>query len=303
MASSALFYLSLVFSLVAISAQCSTDLECSLNGVCTAAACVCDKPWSGPSCSTLAFAVTPASAKNIYNASDPRNTWGGPVVGPGADGRYHAFIPLYEAGSLWKVETTLHGLADAPTGPWDFVSLPNIASTKINPSFVSYRNATGATVYALLAQSEMFLADSLYGPFTMHPFNIGTNPAPVLHNGVFFATTQKTLVVVTAPSLAGPWTNYSNITAAHPGYRVEDPFLWLDKRGRWHILNHAMNNTADFTHCGSSHVSAHFFSLDGKDWHVSAQPYGHTVTYDDGTSHTFATLERPNLHFKLTGIP
>ena len=31
------------------------------------------------------------------------------------------------------------------------------------------------------------------------------------------------------------------------------------------------------------------------------EPYSHTVHYDDGSSFTFATLERPNLHFNAEG--
>ena len=106
-----------LLALAATARACGSDLDCSLNGVCSAAAgaCVCDAPWSGPSCATLAFAVTPASAKNIYPTSDPHNTWSGPIAGPGPDGRYHAYIPLYDARSLSHVETTLHGVADAPT--------------------------------------------------------------------------------------------------------------------------------------------------------------------------------------------
>ena len=80
---------------------CATDLDCSLNGVCTRSQCVCDAPWSGAACSTLAFATTPISGKSIYNSSDPRNTWGGAIVGPDGGGEFHAYVPLYEAGSLW----------------------------------------------------------------------------------------------------------------------------------------------------------------------------------------------------------
>ena len=54
--------------------------------------------------------------------------------------------------------------------------------------------------------------------------------------------------------------------------------------------------------CANSAASAHFFSADGRDWHYSPQPYGHTVSYDDGTSHTYVTLERPNLHFNASGV-
>ena len=29
---------------------CKNNMDCSLNGVCNAGACVCDKPWAGNSC-------------------------------------------------------------------------------------------------------------------------------------------------------------------------------------------------------------------------------------------------------------
>ena len=47
-------------------------------------------------CSTQ---VTPATGKNIYNNSDPRNTWNGPIV-LGPDGKYHIYDPIYHVGSL-----------------------------------------------------------------------------------------------------------------------------------------------------------------------------------------------------------
>ena len=79
--------------------------------------------------------------------------------------------------------------------------------------------------------------------------------------------------------------------------------MWVDKRGNFHVINHAYT-TKEFEHCGTSIVSDHLFSPDGKDWHVLepyVMPYGHTVHYEDGTSHTYTTLERPNCHFDATG--
>lgn len=32
---------------------CKTDLDCSLNGVCTGSSCVCDSPWAGAGCGVL----------------------------------------------------------------------------------------------------------------------------------------------------------------------------------------------------------------------------------------------------------
>jgi hypothetical protein len=102
------------------------------------------------------------------------------------------------------------------------------------------------------------------------------------------------------------WTVFSNISHAQPNYptydyHVEDPFLFVDKRGNWHIINHAYSNV-QYENCSDSDVSAHFFSADGMTWSYSQQPYGHTVEYDDGTSHSYVTLERPNLHFDANGV-
>lgn len=85
--------------------------------------------------------------------------------------------------------------------------------------------------------------------------------------------------------------------------------MWVDRRNNWHIINHAYN-TYEWRSCGTSLLSSHFFSSDaGKTWHFlpqAIQPYGHTVQYDDGSSHMFVTLERPNVyldeHGQLTHI-
>jgi hypothetical protein len=76
---------------------------------------------------------------------------------------------------------------------------------------------------------------------------------------------------------------------------------WVDKRKNWHVIGHAYDNM-QFENCGSSTLSSHFFSTDGKSWnYTQVAPYSHTVQYDDGTSHTYTTLERPNLHFDASG--
>ena len=82
----------------ASSASCSSALDCSLNGECVSGACVCDEPWTGDACGALAFKTTPAVAKSLYNISDPRNTWNGPIVGPvelemNPGGEIKMFIP------------------------------------------------------------------------------------------------------------------------------------------------------------------------------------------------------------------
>ena len=47
--------------------------------------------------------------------------------------------------------------------------------------------------------------------------------------------------VYTTPELGQPWTLYGNISHAGNAQdnTPEDPFMWIDKRGNWHIINHA----------------------------------------------------------------
>lgn len=268
---------------------------------------MCDRPWSGDTCGTLAYKKTPASGKSLYNISDPRNTWNGPIV-TDANGKYHLFDPIYKVRSLGGPTAILHGIASNVTGPYDWVSQPTLPTGGgENPAFVVYDDPkTGNPVYSLWISGKIRIANSPYGPFTQpdgysYP---GGNPAPIFHNGAFYMTNQHTEQILTTQALDQKWTVYSTIDHSElpdpTYYHVEDPFLWIDKRGNWHIINHAYRND-EFENCGSSVASAHFFSTDGKDWHWGPQPYNHTVHYDDGTSHTYTTLERPNLHFDATG--
>ena len=294
--------------------SCSTDLDCSLNGICdvSLSTCQCDQPWTGGSCETLSYSPsTPAIAKSLYNISDPRNTWNGPIYGPGSDGKYHIYVPLYNVGSLATPTTMKHGIADTITGPWDFTSLPDISTEGgENPAMVVYSDASrgGSLSFTLWIGGSVLLSDSPYGPFNkVSSFSYpGGNPAPIYHNGAFFMTNQQTEQIYTTPSLipGAKWSIYSNISheaLPQDEYHVEDPFLWVDRRGNWHIINHAYSNY-QYDNCSNSYVSAHFFSGDnGMTWLWSSQPYGHLVQYDDGTSHNYVTLERPNLHFSPTG--
>ena len=96
----------------------------------------------------------------------------------------------------------------------------------------------------------MYVADSPDGPFAAAGHYPGVNPAPIYHDGAFYMTNQFTEVIYTTPSLAtsSHWTVYANISHAElppaaDEYRVEDPYLWVDKRGNWHLINHGERGT------------------------------------------------------------
>ena len=103
-------------------------------------------------------------------------------------------------------------------------------------------------------------------------------------------------------------TKFADISHAGvpPNWMIEDPFMWVDKRGSWHIINHACesslhssgcrlfvadllvdfldrravgtDNNHEFKQCGNSTLSAHFFSPNGSTWfNLATRPYDHTV--------------------------
>jgi hypothetical protein len=60
---------------------CTNDLQCSLNGVCQSnGSCLCDTPWTGPSCAKLGF--EPAPQGGMYGYGDPfvTTSWGGNAI-------------------------------------------------------------------------------------------------------------------------------------------------------------------------------------------------------------------------------
>lgn len=288
-------------------AGCASNLDCSLNGLCTNGACVCDKPWKGASCETMGFAtVTPASGKSLYPISDPQNTWNGPIV-RSSDGKYHMYNALYKEHKLSSPPSVLHGVADSVTGPYNWTSHKSIcdqcgenAASVVGPIAKGQSN-----VVSIWVGGNIWTAPTADGPFSQLPNGKypGGNPAPIYLNGTWYMTNQHTDEILTTPRLdAGSWTKFADIKAIVPkNWRIEDPFLFVDKRGNWHVVNHAYNNY-EYLNCASSVVSAHFFSEDGKQWYnLGLEPWGHTVHYDDGTSHTYTTLERPSIYFDEKG--
>lgn len=295
-------------------AVCNSAFNCSLNGICTSSGtCQCDLPWTGPRCGVLAYATTPASGRSLFPNITRGNTWNGAIL-QDTDGKYHLYNPLYPSDSLGGAKVLMHGVADQVAGPYDWSKYPDISIPTLGPfdgpkSVVFTDSVANKTQYSLWFGGNVYLSDSAAGPFSVvDGFRYtGHNPAPIYHNGSFYNIVAMTSGVYTTPRLeaGATWTKYGDInTAVVPvNWIPEDPDMWVDKRGNWHIVNHAYSEH-EYTNCSTSLLSTHFFSQDGKDWHFlpqAVQPYSHTVPYNDGSSHMFITMERPNLYFDRTG--
>ena len=158
--------------------------------------------------------------------------------------------------------------------------------------------------------SELHVADSPCGPWTpVIPAPPScNNPSPALHpNGTLFLVC--TWFMMSAASPLGPWSAPISIeptTGGRPFGAWEDPDLWFDARGNFHILAHVYNTNPT----KGNPISGHAYSKDGFNWTFSStQPYNNTrimstppaaSTLKFAQTIRYATLERPKLIFNGT---
>ncbi|KAL2110422.1 hypothetical protein VUR80DRAFT_1182 [Thermomyces stellatus] len=84
---------------------------------------------------------------------------------------------------------------------------------------------------------------------------------------------------------------------------TEDPFIWRDKRGNWHSINHWMIDLVEYNGQKWPRVGAHLFArnLTGP-WHFPLKTaFTSNVTYTDGTWQLFRRRERPKIYFSTDG--
>ena len=146
-----------------------------------------------------------------------------------------------------------------------------------------------------------------------HPCN---NPAPMFNiNGTAYCGCNSGgfKIYRSKNVFAGGWTHVTTVSFPEGwqnGTHVEDPYMWMDRRGHWHLLAHRYDYKDGWPVNPAQTmpilVSGHGFSKDGIDWHfnVAEQPYNATITFVNGTHQQFSTFERPHLLFDAqTGRP
>jgi len=157
----------------------------------------------------------------------------------------------------------------------------------------SSKNLNGP--WTLLNNGDAIIKASSSSWFT-HP----TNPSsPIfLSDGTVlmaFRSTDKNaterLGMLTAPSWKGPYSLLVNEPII-PGW-AEDPFLWQDIAGYFHILFHAEG----------SNSGGHCFSRDAKKWIKGPVAYDNTFPITGGKTIKTGHRERPHLLFDDKGNP
>ena len=242
---------------------CSSDLDCSLNGVCSSGGtCSCDKPWAGAACEQMTF--KPASVQPAYGTNPSVTTWGGGVIFDGK--KHHLFASRMTNGcplADWTQNSRIdHAVSsNGVEGPYEFqdVAIPtwshNAApitlhdgsyaiihiGTGVGPadggkncsSLVEEEGPTAAKHYTppsakwleAAGGSTIHVSKSLDGPWEPLPTTLGgcNNPAPWVHP-------NGTIFVgcggafKRAESLAGPFTTVASFPmSGGPEGHYEDP--------------------------------------------------------------------------------
>jgi len=124
------------------------------------------------------------------------------------------------------------------------------------------------------------------------------NPAPAFHPNGSLVLICNHMSMTSAPSWDAEWQPMRSLhkSGGDRDRHWEDPTLWFDRRGNWHILYHVYCLKPFSAH--KECYSGHAFSADGFEWTFSdVEPFNGTVNFDDGTSTTFSTRERPQVIF------
>lgn len=106
--------------------------------------------------------------------------------------------------------------------------------------------------------------------------------------------------VSSAPHFTGPYKR----THSHPVIEEdnEDPFIWRDKRGNYHMLLHSLEPDGGFGDGPKVGRHAYARSWEGPwTWNNNTLAYNTSVDYTDGTTINFSRRERPQLFFSEDG--
>jgi len=289
--------------------------------VCQAGRCACDVPWLGENCGVLE--TQPAQPGGMYNFKEhgylPNGTsmmasWGGNILWSGTC--WDLFVAEIPGGLIhWGTDgLCVHASSPNRTGP--FVRQRVVDGPDChNPQAIRDRESGDILLFALRRKKKSWL---LRAKIASEPFQevntsvVGScnNPAPAYHpNGTLFVVCNHNQMTHLMPGKGalrnGDWAQLSTpldpSSCGDKDRHWEDPFLWFDRRGNWHIIYHVYC-LLPYT-VRKECFSGHAFSIDGLDWTFSAtEPFDGTVHFVEGSNMTFSTRERPKFVFADTAM-
>lgn len=317
---------------------CQTDDDCSLNGICSPqGSCICDPGWRSADCGELdlqavsrarpGYNKTDATGTDFYVEGRGNSSWGGHIIQDREDKKlFHLVISQIAHGcglSGWRPFSTVIRAESrgGPRGPYKYAQTL-FGTFHHNPTtiwspydqkylmhFIGMDVETEERCYSKKWNNTISVSSSpdLRTWDTPIPLIVNvTNPAawplwtPENPTSEMLLAAEKNNIYY-ATNYTGPY----NITVEPANVdRTEDPFLWRDKRGHWHFLDHYM---IDIVENGVKYprVGGHAYARDWRGpWTLSNKTlaYNSTTHFTDGTRIDYYRRERPKLYFSDDGL-
>lgn len=299
--------------------KCQSDWDCSLAGVCDAETgeCVCD-PWaSGKDCSYLKF--QPVDPTKIGYLHNEHTSWGGSVQMGTKDGMFHMFVSeiVCDANDLdqtrcglakWQTNSRVaHCVSGTVDGPYTRLSTvlpeehhnPTVAVSPVDGSWNLYSiKKFDGPIEVVTSTDEGYTWSD---PTIVSKFQ---NPAPFLHEDgsmtMFYRDDGGNLPPPTCsdeyvatqhcPSKDTPCENKKGKPVF--GHTAEDPIVFRDHRGNFHMLMNAM----PFLCVPKVRQGGHSWSSDGINWsEPRVGAFEANVELADGKTLACERRERPQM--------
>lgn len=302
--------------------RCKDDWDCSLGGSCWQGRCNCDSWLSGEDCSYLNFELVDKSKLGYLD--ERYSSWGGNAV-YGRDRRWHLFVAELACkdesrkrcglGSWTTHSQVAHAVSDAPEGPYRRRSLalpmmhhnPTVHS---GPSGLWYlytiSNWNGPIVVSKSDDQGKSWSDGRPGK-QVSPYQ---NPGPLLLPNGSVLMYYRDDFHLPEPTCCnegiglslcpGPMEPCEPLGRPLFNHTAEDPFVFADHRGNYHMLMNAMPYQCEPKY----QQGAHAWSRDGVHWsEPRVGAFNTTIQFNDGTSITCQRRERPQMVRDPSGVP
>eukprot|EP00898_Chlorokybus_atmophyticus_P003726 jgi/Chlat1/4354/Chrsp29S04505 len=326
---------------------CADDWDCSLGGVCNDGKCVCDPTWTGASCATLHLMSVDRSRMGYRpDAEKCQNcTWGANAIFH--EGQYHLFASelASEAGlDAWQtLSQVIYATGPAANGPFIRHGLL-YPPERHNPTAVLHPDGKYLLFTIAVDYDHIGVAWAARpeGPYKDIPGSLlvgrpgqwdetVTNPGIWIHeNGTVFLYYRGTDAshseyIGLAVSKEATWNSTFERAMDKPLFRhqSEDPCVWKDSRGSFHMLTNGLPEPVMgifFGRCcmplqlyydASTGVlkpkflaGAHAWSRDGLQWSEPVlNAFNTTIRYEDGGWDVFFRRERPQVLLNAKGWP
>ena len=199
---------------------CTTDMDCSLNGVCsTAGLCRCDQPWSGPTCGKLTFRPASFPGAAAYGFKPNVTSWGASPI-QAADGTWHIFVSEIAGRGCgltkWRSQSRVaHATAPFAMGPYKKQDVA-LAVEAHNPHVIKFQGA--------------YLLFHIGSAASTHPIEnctSSTTDGESVPPSAATAAISSTALIHRSDSLNGPWVP-ANTTMPGP---CVNPAPWVMNNG------------------------------------------------------------------------